>query len=393
MRFPEVNCLRGLAILGVLWCHLFPPISQSIPAIFPAGWAAHRLGNANYFWLGSFLTSSWSGVNLFFVLSGFVLFLPYALHSRQMDGATSAIKFYRHRSVRLMPLFVINAVVSCFLYCQLHPAQLSSLIQELALVLSSVFIFTPLHFQPSFNFVLWSLGVEIWFSILFVPLCFLIRRHGLVKIISGVFVLSLAVRLAGAFFYHHPVSNPYLHPIKDSIFGRLDDFFAGIVVASLFARRQSLKFSAFTGAVFAILGILSVWVGMALWDASVLLKIPAWSTAFFNILLNCGFGAILWGCISLRSSGGGLVAGFLQNYALQGMGMMCYSIYIWHAMALRIIHHRRDVLSIGEYLVVLLVVSVISYRYIEFFKTSNWRDLLPRKNVPKLLNANAAVRP
>jgi len=198
-----------------------------------------------------------------------------------MDGIADGLKFYKHRSARLLPLFLINAVIAGLLFYYLHPVRASFLIKQWLLVVSCFSAFY--NIQPVFNFALWTLVIEIWFSILFVPLCFLIQRYGLAKVTITVFVLALTTRIIGPQLCQNLSGNPYFHPISDSIFGRLDDFLVGMVVAGSYAKRQTLKFSSRSGWGFVLLGILLAWIGMALWDATLCLKISGWFEAFYNV--------------------------------------------------------------------------------------------------------------
>jgi peptidoglycan/LPS O-acetylase OafA/YrhL len=297
-----------------------------------------------------------------------------------MEGLADGFKFYKHRFARLMPLFLINAVISGVWYYYLFPIHPSFLIKQWLLVVSCFSAFY--NFEPVFNFVLWTLVLEIWFSILFVPLCFLIQRYGMARVTITVFVFALTTRIIGPYICQNPTDNPYFHPISDSIFGRLDDFLMGMVVAGSYARRRSLNFSTRSGWGFVLLGILLAWTGMALWDATLYLKISGRFEAFYNVFLNTGFGALLWGCICLRSSGKGWPATLLQNYPIQLLGMMCYSIYIWHGIMMDLTGYRENWRSLSEYIILTLIVSAISYRYIEFARTRDWRELLPQKYTP-----------
>lgn len=281
-----------------------------------------------------------------------------------------------------MPLLVVNIIVLGLYHYYTVAGNFSQYIQEVTLVSSGTFVFVPSWFQPPSNFVLWSLGIEIWFSILFVPLCLLIRRDGAMKIGIVVFVMALVIRVFGACFLTD--INPYLSPTRDSIVGRLDDFFVGMFVAILYAKNQPLAISARTACTYIGIGVLLVWTGAVFWDLKCLGRLPAWSVAFFNVFFNIGFGFLLWGCICARNAGGKIANQFLQNYPLQLFGMMCYSIYIWHAVMLHeMLGQRRNVGSIVTYLAVLLLVSVLSYRFIEFNRVKNWRDLLPKKRFSK----------
>ncbi|MCH7689392.1 MAG: hypothetical protein IH899_22415, partial [Planctomycetes bacterium] len=82
-RLGVVNGLRGVAILGVLYQHLSLDFT---PACWHAVWVELPSGHAWPIPVWAFLSNGWLGVNLFFVLSGFVLFRPYANGWRSMNS-------------------------------------------------------------------------------------------------------------------------------------------------------------------------------------------------------------------------------------------------------------------------------------------------------------------
>src|SRR5260370_8335289 len=90
-RVPELDGLRGLAILFVL---LFHYISQE---------GATPVGTANHF-LQRFVILGWSGVDLFFVLSGFLI------GGILMDARASVSyyrTFYARRFFRIIPIYYL----------------------------------------------------------------------------------------------------------------------------------------------------------------------------------------------------------------------------------------------------------------------------------------------
>jgi peptidoglycan/LPS O-acetylase OafA/YrhL len=88
-RIPELDGLRGLAILLVIVCH----------------YVASAEGGITNFWLGHFLRAlsvGWSGVDLFFVLSGFLI------GGILIDSRTSPRyfrTFYLRRVYRILPIY------------------------------------------------------------------------------------------------------------------------------------------------------------------------------------------------------------------------------------------------------------------------------------------------
>src|SRR5579859_1718984 len=100
-KLEVINGLRGAAIVAVIWHHLFGLYFKpgSAAALQPA-----PMG-------GFFLSYGWIGVQLFFVLSGFVLYLPYAEGRAKLSSGTEVLVFYRHRAARLLPLYYIVALL------------------------------------------------------------------------------------------------------------------------------------------------------------------------------------------------------------------------------------------------------------------------------------------
>ncbi len=179
VRLPVINGLRGLAIVGVLSFHIIAGMftQDGLP---PA--------------LSVLLASGWSGVNLFFILSGFVLFLPYAANDGAAAKPDHPFDFYRRRCRRLLPLFYIGVIgtwgLAVIRGMPADPGQLLS-------VLSLDFIIDSRSFGPSFNVPLWSLGDEIAFSLMFPPLLVAFRRLGVVRLAGLAAVLALAMRVVG----------------------------------------------------------------------------------------------------------------------------------------------------------------------------------------------------
>jgi peptidoglycan/LPS O-acetylase OafA/YrhL len=72
---PLLNGLRGLAVLGVVWQHLFWIFNVPGTRPLEIGWLT-LAGNP-------LASNGWMGVNLFFFCSGFVLYLPYCTGRRR----------------------------------------------------------------------------------------------------------------------------------------------------------------------------------------------------------------------------------------------------------------------------------------------------------------------
>jgi len=163
-RIAVVNGLRGLAIIGVIFQHM------------GSGWALDALGG-ELAPLRPLVSNGWTGVNLFFILSGFVLFLPYAAQRRGMASGADVWHFYRARFLRLMPLYYFAAAVVLVLAASVLGAMAFT---GLAIDLATMrFAVLPHHFGIAINCPLWSIGVEVLFSLAFPSLVIAAARIGL----------------------------------------------------------------------------------------------------------------------------------------------------------------------------------------------------------------------
>jgi len=344
-----VNGLRGLAICGVLWEHTvaqrFPPTSRLLNV------AGLRLP------LLSPLGAGWLGVNLFFVLSGFVLMLPYAREER----AFAAADFYRRRARRLLPLYYSALFVGLFVFGRLR---LQSKLLWLGVTSTFLFNFTPRTFYPEPSGVFWSLGIEVWLSLTFPLLIALWGRFGPHRVLVGACMVGLLVRVVGVHVHAADVGDAWgFNVIRDSFAGRIDEFVVGMFVADRYARRDHARSgrALFAGGVIFLAG---TW----LWDWTLAGTIAMKWSAFYNDVVDLGIGLLLWGSLTTRSRA---VRRFLENWPLQITGAMCYSLYVWHPYVITRVHGPA-------LLLVLFLVAAMSYRFIEFRHEPHWRALFAK---------------
>lgn len=162
---PELDTVRGIAILMVFLFHSFEdftPSGLSVP-----GWERLLLSAAS---LG------WTGVNLFFVLSGFLI------TGILMDSANRPryySRFYSRRALRILPAYYLLIVVLVLLSRTSFVTQRTSwAFAGLSVVyLSNI---TPLLGVPRDYAPLWSLAVEEHFYLVWPAGVRMLKRGGLV---------------------------------------------------------------------------------------------------------------------------------------------------------------------------------------------------------------------
>lgn len=188
-RIPELDGLRGLAIGLVLLCHYVANQLDTQP-----GTALHYLHIA--------LGYCWSGVDLFFVLSGFLIGGILIDHR---DSANYFKTFYVRRTCRIFPIYYLWLLMTGMLLALRLPEHLRQ-VMEPQLPFWSYFTYTqnllalkPGEFGPGWFSPTWSLAVEEQFYVLF-PLVIRFCPRAALPWWLGVLALSAVVFRMLVFF-------------------------------------------------------------------------------------------------------------------------------------------------------------------------------------------------
>lgn len=106
--FPALDGLRGLAVALVLLVH-FAYEAKSQLGDRPGVVAAYRA-------LDPLISMGGTGVHLFFVLSGFLLFLPFARHVIAGRPRPSRSRFFKRRALRILPAYYVIVTLTALLF-------------------------------------------------------------------------------------------------------------------------------------------------------------------------------------------------------------------------------------------------------------------------------------
>ena len=301
----------------------------------------------------------WTGVNIFFVISGFVLFRPYVSGVRHLIKKGDYMDFYLRRAWRLIPLLLFSTAILISINFASRGGR--ECIYQLANTVTGMFVFSKESFFPPPNGPLWSLGVELWYSLAFPLVAILLLRQKPVGMVIMFYAISLLTRLIGSQMFLTNWDSPLVNPLKDCLLGRIDDFVAGMVACLIYYRVPRKTW--FSNPLLGLAGALALVGGDIIWDLVGLHLIPRWASAFANIPINLGSASLLLYALNAPAS---LWATFLRFGTLQACGIMCYSIYVWHFI---IQHHLvTDLLNfyqIGVYLGFLAIIATMSWLLIE----------------------------
>jgi peptidoglycan/LPS O-acetylase OafA/YrhL len=176
---PELNTVRGIAVLMVFLFHAFEdftPAAQHLPA-----WERVFLSTLGF---------GWMGVNLFFVLSGFLI-TGILLGSVSRPHYYS--RFYRRRALRILPAYYLLLVVLVLV------GRISFVRQHTSLAfagLSFVYLsnITPLLGVPRDYAPLWSLAVEEHFYLIWPAAVRVFTRRGLAIAAASICICEPVLR-------------------------------------------------------------------------------------------------------------------------------------------------------------------------------------------------------
>jgi peptidoglycan/LPS O-acetylase OafA/YrhL len=163
-RLDVLDGLRGLAIALVVWYHAWLVSGQSIAGV-------------NFVAEAGFL-----GVDLFFFISGFCIFFPYARARREGRPGPTTRRFFFRRAIKILPSYLLALAVFAIVYHARFASPADAAIQ-IASHLAFVHTLSPLTFG-AISGPLWTIGVEVQFYVLFPLLCPFFRKSPLLAYLA-----------------------------------------------------------------------------------------------------------------------------------------------------------------------------------------------------------------
>jgi peptidoglycan/LPS O-acetylase OafA/YrhL len=322
----------------------------------------------------------WAGVDLFFVLSGFLISgLLFAEWKKY--GAISLPRFYIRRGLKIYPAFyLLIAVTVSYLLLRGKPVPIKGALVEA--------VFLQSYFEGLWNHT-WSLGVEEHFY-LFLPLLLwimtrLVRTSDPFRHLPKVFVALAAVvllfRIAAG--WHETTAYPlFMYPTHL----RIDGLFFGVVLSYYYHFRPRI---------FRWFAATPVGVFCSMAAAILLFALPAEDPFLHTVGLTIiwlGFGFLLARMIGQSEWKRGRIAQRL----LARIGYYSYSIYLWHMWVARGMHHLAGtptVWSFTMYLGLCVIVGIAAARIIEMPVLALRDRWFPSRSLDSLSAQGASSRP
>lgn len=327
---PDIDGLRAVSILLVVGFHAFPTIV-----------------------LGGFI-----GVDIFFVISGFLI--SKIIFESLAQNQFSFLEFYRRRINRIFPALIL-VMIACFVFgwfflfsdefMQLgkHIAGGAGFISNLVLWNESGYFDNGADEKPLLH--LWSLGIEEQFYIVWPIMLWFSWKYRINPLITSIAIWGLSFFL-NIDKIESDVATTFYAP---------QTRFWELQVGAMLAYGIVRKPVALTGPLYNVKSVL----GLALIAAGLILisnttDFPGW----WALLPTIGAALII------GSEPGAWVNKLLSNKLLVWLGLISYSLYLWHwpiLTFLRIIRGRD--LSIEASLLALALSTILAYLTYKFIET------------------------
>jgi len=338
-RQPGLDLLRALAVLWVMLYHL-ASYGIALPAVVDHGWM---------------------GVDLFFVLSGYLiggqLLRPYAL-----KGRPAWRRFLLRRALRVLPAYL--AVLA--IYAAVPAVRESPGLRPLWQFFTFTVNLVPDSGRLAFSHA-WSLCVEEHFYLLLPPIVWLLARYpGARRTALFAFAVFVGGMLLRGWLWEHEVA-PYLGGggfferfvalIYNPTYARLDGLLVGVMLAAVRVFRprwwdwMTQRWSVFLVAGLAILALAMQFA----------LDSHAGAVLVFPLV------AVSFGCL--------LVAASERGWRMPGaafIAAIAFSLYLTHKAVFHVLRAQcgdalagSNMLACGVYMAAALVVAIVLYLAVE----------------------------
>lgn len=327
---PELDGLRFLAIVPVVLFHA--TMSLYLKHAESGGTQVSAIdgsqGDAVFRSLvGWIVAHGFLGVQLFFLISGFVVTLPFARHYLLGARAPRLQAFYLKRLTRIEPPYIIALCLFGLGVLAVAPENFRIADFATGLVYLRTALFGD---EPWAFFISWSLEIEVQFYLL-VPLLAMVfaipraamRRTILVLAIAAGAAYAAHVRLAGS--EDAPLGGPLQH--GKWLGSEIAFFLAGMLVADLWTDREErtgARSAHFRWDLLALVGVVGVYASYRLLEQPAPLGPAAAMLSLIGGLVLLALGAFR----------GRVVRAALSNPVVTAIGGACYTIYLLHFLVI-----------------------------------------------------------
>jgi peptidoglycan/LPS O-acetylase OafA/YrhL len=333
-KLQNVQALRGVAVLSVVFFHLI---------IIEKKYGGIQTVLPNWLQFGMF------GVDLFFVISGFVM---VTVTRGEFQNTKNALLFLYHRTSRIYPLYWVYTTLALIVFL-IRPAWVNSSQGNQVNLLAS-YLLLPDRLLPLVQ-VGWTLIHEMYFYIVFFTIMvFLPEKLLTVAMAAWGLVIVLFGSAAG---------NPYYNLVFNPL---TLEFIAGCLLAVHYHNGKEFKANGKWLVAIACVGMIAAILGYVYFEGQTANAPYGWWR-----LLYYGIPAtIIVFCITHAERNGTI----LHNFLIQS-GNASYSIYLSHLFTINVVGRVWSIVAVDGVFdniialliafILVLIAGFISYWYIE----------------------------
>jgi peptidoglycan/LPS O-acetylase OafA/YrhL len=309
-RIPELDGLRGIAVVMVLIFHYIN--NQLSPLDLESGILSTLKVTTSFFW---------SGVDLFFILSGFLIGSILLKYKGQKNYFKT---FYIRRFLRIVPVFYL-LLICYILLREINIPDPGNFLFRDELPLFPFFLFLQNYVQAAYDTFgpvplgpTWSLAVEEQFYLILPSIIFFTPKKWLPFIV-------LPCILAAPFFrYFAETWYKSYFPFQM----RMDTLFFGVLLAYLVVEKNLIQIIEKKKLITLAFFLLFLALGVIL---SLTGKIGVFNHSIFMVL----YGLFLLISLAFKQT---FLGNFLRSKVLRFLGFLSYSIYLFHQLFSGILH-------------------------------------------------------
>lgn len=317
---PALTGLRGIAAMWVVSYHLWQ-FSGSPKIAMPLGFFDVDLT--------PLLGSGFRGVDLFFVLSGFLLSMPFLRADRENLRRPNLFRYALRRCRRVLPAYYVQIVILCAVFYfiddtrALTPANLTA---------HALLVQNFLPMSISLNGVYWTMPIEWDFYIVLPLMTLMLARFRPVITLLILVVITVMFRYACYRALTDPAWVQFVEFGKImQLPARFDEFFYGVLGAWIFLRYPIRPNVACWMTIIGIAGIVAAIVINATVASFIYPAVLPWVLIGFS-WLGISFGAIVLGSAAQYAS-------WFGAKPVAWIGLISYSLYLWHYPLLGVAKH------------------------------------------------------
>jgi len=298
---PELDGLRAIAAFAVMFFHLHIP--------------GFSLG--------------WSGVYLFFVLSGFLI-TSILIDSK--DQPNYFLRFYTRRSLRIFPIYYITLVLALALVIALIQNQnISDFPQYLLYLQNNILAWKQWSVNfPGFMNHTWSLAVESQFYLIYPLVIFYLKEKYLLIVSVIIVILSFLLRIV--LFMAFPTNPNLLFAISPTA---IDSLTMGAILAIIIKKKYISQFEKSTNnaqlslwtILFTLIMLIAIITKTGVsnyWSPSL------WGRINVNLLTITVMSIFFASLISYIISTKTIINSILNLPPLNHLGKISYGLYLYH---------------------------------------------------------------